>query len=461
MMEKPMMILPQLLADLDKQALIGIIIRQGNDLAQSWQENQTLRQERDALLKRLEELERAGKRPTAPFRIEEEKRKKDKKQAGSPKGHRGYYRQVSGPLSEQIQVELSCCPTCQGAVKVGRALKQVVEELVIGPHRVELTTYEGECEQCGKVYSRHPFQTSAAVGSAGCHLGIQAAATAVLLNHRYGMSKRKVCALFKDWGLPLSIGGLVQLQHRLADQLQDDYQALIQQAKTSAVLYSDETSWYVAAPKGWLWSFTNADFTLYHVEESRSREVVEKVIGKDYVGVLVSDCLSVYDGVSPHQQKCYAHHLKAIKQALELLPQSEYLLNWQQLLKKAIEWKKQLGLLKNDDYDSGCVELALQAVQLLKKPPAHPIEEKIHNRLSKQADHLFTFLRIPEVEATNNRAERSLRPAVITRKISCGNKTRKGADTWQVLASLNATALQKGADFNQAIADAIKQRLPR
>jgi len=57
----------------------------------------------------------------------------------------------------------------------------------------------------------------------------------------------------------------------------------------------------MGGPKGWV-ELSNADFTLYQVEESRRRAVVEKVIGKDYAGVLVSACL--YDGVSPHQQKC-------------------------------------------------------------------------------------------------------------------------------------------------------------
>jgi len=452
-MEKPEGIFPQLLQDLDKDALIGIIIGQGNELEQYWQQNEALGQERDALLKRIEELERASKRPTAPFRIEEEKRKKEKKQAGSPKGHPGYYRKVSGPLDEQIEVPLHSCPHCQGEVKVGRTIEQVVEELVIGPHRVKLTTYKGDFEKCGKVYSRHPFQSSQAVGSAGSQLGLQASATAVLLNHGYGMSKGKVCALFKEWGLPLSISGLVQLQPA--------YQALLEQAQASSVLYCDETSWYIAAPKGWLWSCTNTDLTLYRVDESRSRAVVEKVIGENYAGVLVSDCLALYDGVSPQQQKCNAHHLKAISQALQLVPQSAYLCNWKELLKKAIDWKKQRQELHQDDYEGGCVRLALQAVELLKKPPTHPIEEKIHLRLSKQRDHLFTFLRIEQVEATNDRAERSLRPAVIHRKISSGNKTRKGADTWQVLASLNATAQQQGTHFNQKVAAAIKQRLPR
>ena len=59
------------------------------------------------------------------------------------------------------------------------------------------------------------------------------------------------------------------------------------------------------------------------------------------------------------------------------------------------------------------------------------------------------------VEATNNRAERQLRPAVISRKISCGNKTEQGANTWAVLVSLAATAAQKGDSFIAQVAQAM------
>jgi len=77
----------------------------------------------------------------------------------------------------------------------------------------------------------------------------------------------------------------------------------------------------------------------------------------------------IYDGVSNH-------HLKVISQALALLPQREYLLSRQELLRKAIDFKKQISLLSPDDYDRGLVQLALQAVELLKEPPTHPNRSK-------------------------------------------------------------------------------------
>jgi len=51
------------------------------------------------------------------------------------------------------------------------------------------------------------------------------------------------------------------------------------------------------------------------------------------------------------------------------------------------------------------------------------------------------------LDATNWRAEQAIRPAVITRKVcGGGNRTRRGADTQQILASLLRTAHQRGLD---------------
>jgi hypothetical protein len=51
------------------------------------------------------------------------------------------------------------------------------------------------------------------------------------------------------------------------------------------------------------------------------------------------------------------------------------------------------------------------------------------------------------VEATNNLAERAIRPAVVARNISCGNRTERGASTWQILFSLATTAPQCSRKF--------------
>ena len=90
------------------------------------------------------------------------------------------------------------------------------------------------------------------------------------------------------------------------------------------------------------------------------------------------------------------------------------------------------------------------AENLLSRSP-HPPKWRLVTRLLG-----LGLLDHDEVEATNNRAERQLRPAVISRKISCGNKTEEGMKTWEILASLAATCQQKGLSF----IDHVAQKMP-
>jgi transposase len=71
---------------------------------------------------------------------------------------------------------------------------------------------------------------------------------------------------------------------------------------------------------------------------------------------------------------------------------------------------------------------------------------RLVKHLHRQEPHLFTFLHCPGVEATNNRAERAVRPAVIARKVWGGNRTVNGARTQQILVSVLASCGQQGKD---------------
>jgi hypothetical protein len=55
--------------------------------------------------------------------------------------------------------------------------------------------------------------------------------------------------------------------------------------------------------------------------------------------------------------------------------------------------------------------------------------------LRKHRDSVLRFLHHDGVDATNNLAEREVRPAVIARNLSAGNQTEAGAETQTVLAS--------------------------
>ena len=62
----------------------------------------------------------------------------------------------------------------------------------------------------------------------------------------------------------------------------------------------------------------------------------------------------------------------------------------------------------------------------------------------KEFHRLFTFLKYPGVQPTNNQAERSLRDMVIFRKISFGTRSAEGSYSHSVLPSLILTAKRQG-----------------
>jgi transposase len=458
----------------DPDRLLACALRQARELAELVPERDELRSQNAVLRQQLEiqtkpiaQLEealqaaqRATHRQAAPFRIEEKRHVLAPKRPGRKHGHPGAFRHPPDYIDQSIEAELCACPHCGARDFIDQSrIEQFIEDIPsVRPHVTRLTTYEATCARCGQnVRSSHPLQMSLATGAAGVQLGPRALALAADLNKAKGLSMRKTCAILRDcFSLQLSAGGLSRALDRLATKVQSQYQAIAKALREAPVVHSDETSWWVGGPGWWLWVFANAHNTLYLVDQSRGRCVLTELLGTDFGGVLVSDCLAIYDDATPLQHKCYAHHHKAIRQAKALHPhQGEgFLTELSALLRAAVALQGQKAESDPESFHALRQALERKAAQLLDAPRSEPSEEAVRNRLQKQRDHLFTFLDHDGVDATNNLAERQLRPAVITRKISCGNKNPKGARTWQILASLAATCAQRATSFIAELASA-------
>ena len=75
-----------------------------------------------------------------------------------------------------------------------------------------------------------------------------------------------------------------------------------------------------------------------------------------------------------------------------------------------------------------------------------PDNQRLLNGIGRQHDrgHLLRFLVDPQVEPTNNRAERVLRPAVIARKVSQCSKNQAGAQAFAAFKSVVQTLAKQG-----------------
>jgi transposase len=417
-------------------------------------------------LARIAELERENARQAGPFRRREQLKVKpeERKNAGRRPGHPGAYRQAPREFDETIVVTLDSCPRCSAPVESGPMLTQYIEEIPpIRPRVTRLVTFAGQCPNCGEVHSTHPLQTSKAQGAAGAQLGPRAQALSILLNKHYGIPLRGTCKILKQgFGLSLTAGGLSQLLQRAAQKLQGQYDQLIERIRSSDAVHVDETSWYVGGPGHWLWVFATPHSTVYRIASSRGHPVAAKVLGSDFAGVLVTDCAPMYRRFSNPQHKCIAHHLQALQRQRQQpkMDDPRYLDAWERLWKDVIELAHARDAVAAEEFAARQAQLAAAADKLLARVPQQLGDRKFHSRMTNARKHLFGCL-THRVDPTNNRAERALRPAVIARKLSCGNKTERGAATAEILMSLAATAHQQARDFLAHLAHSLTlQALP-
>ena len=444
----------------DPQAIIDEqrreIDRLREDLRRSEAERQRLRRENEKLKDELEAARRAVYRQAAPFsrgtRVATPKR--PGRTAGAAYGRRGY-RRPPPHIDETYDAPLAaCCPRCQGAVRRVRVAMQYQEELpvqrpLVRAFRVAI----GRCRHCRRrVQGRHPLQTSDALGAAAAHVGPQALAFAVLLNKRFGLPYGKITALLRDrFGLQVTRGGLVHAVHRAARQAQPTYDALCATVRGSPVVTADETSWRVDTDQHWLWAFVTPETTVYAIQPGRGLAQAAHVIGVDYRGVLQRDGWQSYrQFTQAAHQTCLAHLLRRCRVLLLDYPDQPFVRRVKAIL--------QAALATRDRYHAGGVTAHGLTVarghyierlgQLLQRTPSRRLSvRRFQQHLIVEFEAIFSFLFDPTLDATNWRAEQALRPAVVTRKMcGGGNRTRRGADSQHVLASVLRTADQRGLD---------------
>jgi transposase len=442
----------------EKEELAEVNARLVAERLELERENARLKEQLEKAEEQIAELQRTAARQAAPFRRREALKVAEKKRPGRPAGHRGVRRPPPPHVDQEVDVPLPACPHCGGEVHDRAPLTQYIEELPpVRPVVTRLTTWKGVCPQCGEVHSTHPLQVSHAQGAAGVQLGPRAASWATLLNKQIGIPMRKTCSILqRGFGLKLSAGGLAQLLHRVADRLKPRYEALREQVRTSAANYMDETSWYVGDPHWVLWVCTAPQYTLYHVDPSHGGGVAEKLLGPEYAGVVVSDCHGAYRRLKCPQHKCIAHHLRALHKSRGKNPTeaSPYLDAWERLWREVIELRRQRDALAAETFAQRRAELEATWDKLLARRVRQPGDRYFLGRMQNVGQHHFGCL-YHDVEATNNKAERAIRPAVVARKISCGNRTQRGASTWQILVSLATTAHQSGREFLDELTTAL------
>jgi hypothetical protein len=165
---------------------------------------------------------------------------------------------------------------------------------------------------------------------------------------------------------------------------------------------------------------------------------------------LVSDCFTAYDQqqfTTWLKQKCLAHLLKDLSamQAAKRGRALHFARRVSAVLRAALALRDQHASLSADAFAAQAQHLETQLDTLIdaRRRFTDADNQRFAKRLRKQRPHLLRFLYVEGLDATNNAAERMLRPAVITRKTGGCNKSQGGAEAHAILASVLVTCRQQ------------------
>jgi transposase len=423
------------------------------------------REEIERLRRLLEKALRAPKRQAAPHSRGKLKAK-PKRPGRKPGKDYGQHRRRPIPerVDQQIAVELPPrCQHCQGEVEFLRTLSQYQEDIVRRTVVRQFDVAVGRCCDCGcRVQGRHPLQTSDALGAAQVQVGPEALALAAQLNKPMGLSLgHTVEVLQLGFGLELSRGCISRALARLAEKAQPTYEGLLETARQSLVNRVDETGWRVGGRRQWMWTAVSDQVTVYMILPGRGFAEAAQLLGADYSGWLLHDGLRCYYGFKQaFHQSCVAHLVRRCRELGEVLSPAaaRFPLEVKGLFEK--------GLALRDRYAQNEISLhglwtatgRLEAHldRLLARSYRCESNRRLAAHLRHEQPHLFTFLRCPGLDATNNAAERALRGVVIARKVWGGNRTWNGARTQQILTSVLRTGRQQGRDAFRSLVSLLR-----
>jgi hypothetical protein len=266
-----------------------------------------------------------------------------------------------------------------------------------------------------------------------------------------GLTLGKIKKLLREqYSLELSTGQISEIIARTSSKFDEAYDDLKTQLLDESHLHVDETGWRLDGKNGWLWSFSNPGVSVYVIDPSRGQGVVEDVLGAVFGGVLSTDFYGAYHKIQCLKQKCWAHILRDLHNLREKHPRNLEVTYFASRLKCFFERGKELKTEKADGQDvrSKFKRLKTETENFSFRKFRHPELKKLAKRLIKYRAEMYTFID-KNLEPTNNNAEREIRPAVLLRKLSYGNRSPRGASSQAIMMSIIRTADKRGQNFVQ------------
>lgn len=414
-------------------------------------------------LARIAELERQHPgppsfiKPTTPTRSEPKPPRKKR----DPRFNQARRRE---PPTRTVDHALEQCPDCAYPLR-GHSLdytRQVVE--LAPPPPVEIVEHrviKRWCPACRRWH--HPTLDLEGQVLGRSRIGVRLASLLAYLRTTLRLPLAAIRRYLESiHHLTLSVGGIQEILHDVAQTSAPTLDGLKQHARRARVLHGDETGWRENGENGYIWSFSTPGeqaVRLYEYDRSRGQAVVKRFLGGRFHGHLVSDFYCGYNEYAGKHQRCWVHLLRDLHTLKQAHGSDSALVGWAEAVRAsyddATSWLAVNAQAPPSEREAQYVKLTSQTHTLglrYARVKGHPCQA-LAKRLLRHEDELFQFVLVAGLSADNNLAERAIRPLVVIRKVSGGSRSRAGTKTRLGLASLFHTWQARGLNpFEQCLA---------
>lgn len=433
------------LKELSKDELIDVILGKEEKIKQLEKENDKLQKEKEKFEKELKKYKNANTPPSANKHIKPDtsglKAKKGAKR-GAPEGHKGATLILPRP-DEIVPVPALECGNCRST---NIEPTGYVKERTIICHQKAKNIIKKYCQEEVRCLNCHTV--TLASNKDIPDVGIYDKTIQSLVNY-FKFKARLPHNIIVDimnnvFNVPMTDPTSLAITRRASRKLEPEYGKLEELVRKQDVVNADETSCSVLGVNHWLWVFCNSLLSLFKFNRERGGDIVERVLGKDFNGKLVSDGWPTYTayvrdtGVA--HQRCWAHGKTEVEFECKAKHPKLYQFYCDIYANVRKGWKYKQEKRRLRMLEKCKAELAAW-ISLARN---HKSLRKFAGKIENGGDDWFTCLLYPEVPPDNNEAERSIRPFVIIRKIIGCLRSEVGKRNYEVMMSLVSTWEKQG-----------------
>jgi transposase len=392
------------------------------------------------------------------------KRKSKKKRGGQP-GHKKHERPlIPTDQCDDVQpLKPTECRRC-GAKLSGSDPEplrhQVWEVPEIKPHVTEYQQHRLTCGCCGAATCAE-LPPGVPHGQSGPRL---MALTALLMAF-YRQSKRRTADFLGTLlGQPCCAALTVKIQNQVTRALRPSYEALAAQLPAQEQLNIDETGTKQENDKAWLWTFVARTFTVFAVRATREATALGTFLGETFHGIVTCDRAKMYWHLGSLQW-CWAHLKRDFQAMIDSGdPRAKHLgcrlrRATNELFEHWADYRtgktSRAALLRR----MGPVRRKVAGLLLRGTQCGHADTRGTCRELYGHRPWLWMYLHHEGIEPTNNAGERSLRHAVIWRKLSFGTQSDAGSRFVETMLTVIETCRQQQRNAFAFVTAAVEAQL--